>query len=59
MLQTSNPVAKLTLDRREAKSKPGNRTDGRRLALAIEGGGMRGVVSGGLVAALEQLKVAE
>ena len=36
-------------------SRPGERTDGRRLALVIEGGGMRGVVSAGMTAAVEQL----
>ncbi|MDG2026178.1 MAG: patatin-like phospholipase family protein [Acidimicrobiales bacterium] len=36
-------------------STPGNRQDDFRLALAIEGGGMRGVVSAGMLVALEQL----
>lgn len=36
-------------------SKPGERDDPYRLALAIEGGGMRGVVSAGMLVALEQL----
>jgi len=36
---------------------PGHRTDGRRIALAVEGGGMRGVVGGGMVAAFEQLNM--
>jgi predicted patatin/cPLA2 family phospholipase len=34
---------------------PGNRHDGAKLGLAIEGGGMRGVVSAGMVAALESI----
>ncbi len=41
--------------RREEGSRPGTRTDGRRVALVIEGGGMRGVVSAGMTAAIEQL----
>ena len=41
--------------RREEGSRPGHRTDGRRVALVIEGGGMRGVVSAGMTAAIEQL----
>jgi predicted patatin/cPLA2 family phospholipase len=36
-------------------SKPGARNDDYCLALAIEGGGMRGVVSAGMLVALEQL----
>ena len=41
--------------RREEGSRPGARTDGRRVALVVEGGGMRGVVSAGMTAAIEQL----
>ena len=41
--------------RREEGSQPGARTDGRRVALVIEGGGMRGVVSAGMTSAIEQL----
>lgn len=48
-------VVDLLLERRRAASRPGARTDGRRIALAVEGGGMRGVVSGGMLTALEQL----
>lgn len=36
-------------------SRPGARRDRHRLALCIEGGGMRGVVSAGMVSALERL----
>ena len=43
------------LRRRAEGSLPGARTDGRRVALVIEGGGMRGVVSAGMAAAIEQL----
>src|SRR5947209_1851988 len=48
-------VAQLLLDRQRTFSKPGSRADNRTIALAVEGGGMRGVVSAGMVAALEQL----
>jgi len=50
-------VSQLIDRRKREKSLPGQRTDGRLLALAIEGGGMRGVVCGGMVAALEQLEL--
>jgi predicted patatin/cPLA2 family phospholipase len=43
------------LRRRSKGSRPGSRTDGRRIALVIEGGGMRGAVSAGMAAAIEQL----
>jgi len=48
-------VVKLLHRRRAEGSRPGHRTDGRRVALVIEGGGMRGVVSAGMTAAIEQL----
>lgn len=35
-------------------SRPGQRTDGLRVALAIEGGGMRGTVSAGMALALHE-----
>jgi predicted patatin/cPLA2 family phospholipase len=50
-----HPVVRTLLRRREEGSRPGARTDGRRVALVIEGGGMRGVVSAGMTAAIEQL----
>lgn len=43
------------LERLRATSTPNNRTDGHRVALVVEGGGMRGVISGGMLLALEQL----
>ncbi|GAA2213530.1 patatin family protein [Nonomuraea monospora] len=36
-------------------SRPGKRNDGHRVALAIEGGGMRGTVSAGMALAIQQL----
>jgi predicted patatin/cPLA2 family phospholipase len=53
--QRDHPVVALIHRRRDEGSKPGERTDGRRVALVIEGGGMRGVVSAGMTAAIEQL----
>jgi predicted patatin/cPLA2 family phospholipase len=50
-----NRVVQTILRRREEGSRPGARSDGRRVALVIEGGGMRGVVSAGMTAAIEQL----
>jgi predicted patatin/cPLA2 family phospholipase len=51
----SHPVVQTLRRRREEGSRAGARTDGRRVALVIEGGGMRGVVSAGMTAAIEQL----
>jgi predicted patatin/cPLA2 family phospholipase len=53
--QRAHPVVQTLLRRRREGSRPGARTDGRRVALAIEGGAMRGVVSAGMASALEQL----
>lgn len=53
--QRSHAVIEAILRRRDEGSRPGRRADGRRIALVIEGGGMRGVVSSGMTAALEQL----
>jgi predicted patatin/cPLA2 family phospholipase len=57
--QRTNPVVEAILARRDERSLPGRRTDGRRIALVIEGGGMRGVVSAGMAAAIEQLGLTE
>lgn len=51
----AHPVVQTILRRRDEGSRPGARTDGRRVALLIEGGGLRGVVSAGMTAAIEQL----
>src|ERR1700744_5722963 len=53
--QRGHPVVQLIHRRRDEGSQPGARSDGRRVALVIEGGGMRGVVSAGMTAAIEQL----
>ncbi len=52
---SSHPVLELMRERARVGSRPGNRSDGARLGLAIEGGAMRGVVSAGMVHALEEL----
>ncbi len=49
--QRSHPVIAALHRRRDQGSKPGARTDSRRIALVIEGGAMRGVVSAGMTAA--------
>jgi len=51
------PAKQVILDRLSEGSVPGERSDDYRLALAIEGGGMRGVVSAGMLVALEQLGI--
>ncbi len=51
----AHPVVSLAESRLVRGSLPGQRTDGFKLCLAIEGGGMRGVVSAGMVTALENL----
>lgn len=50
-----HPVVQTLLRRRREGSRPEARSDGRRVALVIEGGGMRGVVSAAMTAAIEQL----
>jgi predicted patatin/cPLA2 family phospholipase len=52
---TDHPVLEVLRRRRAESSSPGARLDGHKVGLAVEGGGMRGVVSGGMLAALEEL----
>jgi predicted patatin/cPLA2 family phospholipase len=52
---TPHPVLSVLAERARNGSTPGRRDDAQRLALVIEGGGMRGVVSVGMTAALERL----
>jgi predicted patatin/cPLA2 family phospholipase len=51
----SHPVALVLRERADRGSEPGKRDDPHRVALVLEGGGMRGVVSAGMTAALERL----
>lgn len=53
--RSAHAVTRAILGRAAADSRPGEREDGRRVALVIEGGGMRGAVSGGMAMALEEL----
>jgi predicted patatin/cPLA2 family phospholipase len=54
-LKDGHPVLDLIAARLESGSKPHHRSDDEKLVLVIEGGGMRGVVSGGMVTALDEL----
>jgi len=51
----SHPVLDVIRARAVAGSQPSARADGHRVALVLEGGGMRGVVSAAMAAALEGL----
>ncbi|MET7974708.1 patatin-like phospholipase family protein [Streptomyces mirabilis] len=50
-----HPVWRVLTERAQADSRPGARADGYRVALAIEGGGMRGIIAGGMALALHEL----
>jgi predicted patatin/cPLA2 family phospholipase len=50
-----HPVVEVVRERAQEGSKPGRRRDPHRVGLVVEGGGMRGVVSAGMTAALERL----
>ncbi|WP_084546503.1 patatin-like phospholipase family protein [Glycomyces arizonensis] len=50
-----HPVLELLRARRDAGTGPGEHGDGQRLGLAVEGGGMRGVVSAAMLTALDDL----
>ncbi len=52
---TTPSVRELLLARQARGTTPGDRDDEHRLILAVEGGGMRGAVSSGMLLALEQL----
>jgi predicted acylesterase/phospholipase RssA len=48
-------VVRVLGERGRAGSRPGERSDGFRVALAVEGGGMRGTISAGMAFALDEL----
>ncbi|GLC42003.1 hypothetical protein PLESTM_001275600 [Pleodorina starrii] len=50
-----HPTLRLIASRLRSGSKPGARTDGARLGLVVEGGGMRGCISGAMLMALYDL----
>ena len=47
-------VLRLVQERARSGSRPGHRDDQYRIALSIEGGGMRGTVSAGMALALHE-----
>ena len=53
--QETTDVLRVLRERLRAGSTPGCRTDGLRVALSIEGGGMRGAVSAGMALAVHEL----
>ncbi len=57
MAAARHPVLQLIADRVAASSRPGARADDARLALAIEGGGMRGAITGGMALAIDELGI--
>jgi predicted patatin/cPLA2 family phospholipase len=59
MAPSVHPVAEVLRRRRAEGSLPGARRDPHRVALVIEGGGMRGVVSAGMAAAIERLQLTD
>lgn len=54
-LRGPHPVAAVLGERAATGSRPGARRDGCRVALAIEGGGMRGTVSAGMALRVQEL----
>jgi predicted patatin/cPLA2 family phospholipase len=54
-----HPVLELLRERRAKASSPGSRDEGCKLGLAVEGGGMRGIVSAAMLSALEDLGLAK
>jgi predicted patatin/cPLA2 family phospholipase len=51
----NHPILELLRERRARASRPGAREDHFKLGLAVEGGGMRGIVSAAMLSALEDL----
>lgn len=49
-----HPVLAVVRERVASGSRPGERSDGHRVALSIEGGGNRGVIAGGMALALHE-----
>jgi predicted patatin/cPLA2 family phospholipase len=55
VIDVVHPVLEVVRERAQSGSLPGARRDDQVVALVLEGGGMRGVVSAGMAAALERL----
>jgi predicted patatin/cPLA2 family phospholipase len=51
-MNVTHPVLDVLMSRKSQSSIPGSRRDGFRVGLAVEGGGMRGVLSGAMLSAL-------
>ena|SRR3989344_4220402 len=51
----ANQVLEIIKQRHQTQSQPGKRSDPHKVVLCVEGGGLRGVVSAGALAALEAL----
>ena len=58
MIMKAESVLGVVAARAAAGNRPGAREDGWRVALAIEGGGMRGTISAGMALALHELSLA-
>lgn len=54
-LEAGSGVVRVIAERVRSESRPGQRADGHRIALSVEGGGMRGAVSAGMAHALHSL----
>ncbi|PYC88234.1 patatin [Streptomyces tateyamensis] len=52
--ENPHEVLRILTERAAAGSRPGARTDGYRVALAVEGGGMRGTISAGMALAVHE-----
>ena len=53
--QGQHPALRLLVERMRSGSRPGARADAARLALCVEGGGMRGCVTAGALRAMHDL----
>lgn len=54
-MKTQHPVFKIIKDRATTGSKPGNRTDGAKVGVVVEGGGLRAVTSAAELVALQKM----
>jgi predicted patatin/cPLA2 family phospholipase len=59
VFSAQHPVREILQARRASGSLPGERDDPYKVGLAVEGGGLRGVVSGAMLVALEDLGYAD